>query len=192
METTTANPVLNFVEFFYRNRRRYRNFALRFVQAETVAEQIVDDCLVRLWERREQMEAPTIESYFYVSLKNACLNYLRDRQRQCEIQKQIHDTSDRLRQYDIASLDSLDGAHIFSSEIHDIMQRKLQEMPGRARAIFLDSRFNALNHDQLAEKYDIPKFKVCRKIESVVKILRVALKDYLPTVIVVLTILLCK
>lgn len=191
METTTANPVLNFVEFFYRNRRRYRNFALRFVQAETVAEQIVDDCLVRLWERREQMEAPTIESYFYVSLKNACLNYLRDRQRQCEIQKQIHDMSYRLRQYDIASLDSLDGAHIFSSEIHDIMQRKLQEMPGRARAIFLDSRFNALTHDQLAEKYDIPKFKVCREIEFVVKILRVALKDYLPTVIVVLTILLC-
>lgn len=106
-----ANPVLAFVEAFYRHRHRYRCFALRYVRSESVAEQIVDDCLLRLWERREQIEAPTIESYFYASLKFGCLNYLRDQQRRREIEQLIYDRGYRLRQYDIASLEELDPSH---------------------------------------------------------------------------------
>lgn len=179
----SAGGVHHFVEAFYRHRDRYRVFARRYVRSESVAEQIMDDCLLRLWERREQIEAATIESYFYASLKFGCLNYLRDRQRQREIEHQIYDRGYRLRQHDIASLDSLDTSHIFSREIRDIMYRELEALPERTRSIFLDSRFKALNHDQIAGKYDLPKFKVCREIESVVKRLRVALRDYLPALL---------
>lgn len=125
MEEIQGNNKEHFVEAFYQNRLRYRNFALRFVHNETDAEQIVDDCFLRFFEKRNQIEDRNIESYFYTSLKYGCLNHLRDQQRHCEFKKEIYNKTYRLRQYDITILDSLDSAQIFSREIHYILQRKI-------------------------------------------------------------------
>lgn len=186
MEEGQGNNKEHFVEAFYHNRLRYRNFALRFVHNETDAEQIVDDCFLRFFEKRNQIEDLNIESYFYTSLKHGCLNHLRDRQRHCEFEKKIYEKSYRLRQYDISMLDSLDSAQILSCEIHDILHRELQRMPKLRREVFLDSRFDDLNYEQIADKYTISKIKVKREVRAAVQLLREALKDYLPVLIVLL------
>lgn len=186
MEAGQGNNKEHFVETFYQNRLRYRNFALRFVHNETDAEQIVDDCFLRFFERRNQIEDRNIESYFYTSLKYGCLNHLRDQQRHYEFKKEIYDKTYRLRQYDITILDSLDSAQIFSREIHYILQRELQRMAKLRREVFLDSRFDDLNYDQIADKYAISKIKVKREVRAAVQLLREALMDYLPILIILL------
>lgn len=180
MEESDAHIFHQFAESFYRNRRRYCNFTQRFVHNQTDAEQIVDNCFLRFWERREQIDRKKLEPYFYAALRNNSLEWLRTRLRQQEIRKEIGDRSYRLRQYDIASLDAFDSDSIFTTEIRELTLRELKRLPERTRCIFMDSRFNCLDHEQIAQKYGIPKFKVKREIGIVLQNLRRVLKDYLP------------
>lgn len=190
MEKPAVNPIDVIAENYCRNRRRYCHFAMGFVHNADAAEEIVSETFTRLLEKHKEVEC--FDSYFYSALKNNCLEWLRKQVRHYEIRNEIYDKAYRLRQYDITSLDAFDPNQIFSNEIRDITIRQLKLLPSRTRNIFLDSRFNSLNHEEIAEKYDITKFQVNREIESVLKRLRVALKEYLPAIITIAFILLAS
>lgn len=185
MEKTAINPIDAIAESYCRNRLRYCHFAQRLVHNADAAEDIVAETFMRLLEKREEGEFMKFESYFYTALKNSCLNWLRDKQTQAKVQNEIFNKSYRLRQYDISSLDAFDPNQIYRNEIRDITVRQLKLLPVRTRNIFLDSRFNRLNHEEIAIKYDITKVTVKREIMAAVKSLRAVLKDYLPVILVI-------
>ena len=55
-------------------------FALHYVEDATVAEDIAQEAFVKLWEKRNVYESiPCLKTFLYVSVKNLCLNYIRDR-----------------------------------------------------------------------------------------------------------------
>lgn len=184
MEESDATIYQQFTEAFFRNRRRYCNFAMSFIRNETEAELIVDECFLRFWEKRDTIEREKFESYFYAALKNNCLEWLRKKLRQQEIRSELYDRSQRLRKHDISTLDAFDIGFIFRSEIRDITLQTLKCLSGRTRSVFLDSRFHNLTHDQIAKKYGIPKYKVKREIMVALESLRFVLKDYLPLTVV--------
>lgn len=190
MEKTAINPIDDIAESYCRNRLRYCHFAQRLVHSADAAEDIVAETFMRLLEKREEGEFMKFESYFYTALKNSCLNWLRDKQTQAKVQNEIFNKSYRLRQYDISSLDAFDPNQIYRNEIRDITVRQLKLLPVRTRNIFLDSRFNRLNHEEIAIKYDITKATVKREIMAAVKSLRSVLKDYLPVILVIALVLL--
>lgn len=178
---TTDTPVQKFAEFFYKDRHKYLRFALRFVHNPTIVEDLVNDSFAKFWEKRDSIPADTnVDAYFYTIVKHNCLNYLRDKESQCRIQSKILDTSYRLLQYDIATLENYDPNLIFTSEIKTILQQQLDKMPELTRMIFMDNRFNDMSYDQIAQKYNVPVWKVTREIQSAISSLRVSLRDYLP------------
>lgn len=188
MKETTAAAVVGFVEAAQKNRNKYRNFALRFIHNRDVAEELISESFKRLWEKRDEVDFENIEAYFYVILKNSCMDWLRNRQTQFKVHNEIYDKSYRLLQYDLASLDAFDPNLIFRNEVREIMLRQLNEMPRLTRRIFLDNRFNDLSYNQIAGKYGISIFKVKREMHTAMCRLRTALQDYLPPVLVVLLI----
>lgn len=190
MEKPAVNPIDVIAENYCRNRRRYCHFAQGFVHNADAAEEIVSETLTRLLERHDVIKDLNLESYFYTALKFSCLDWLKSQKRQSEIRNEIYDKAYRLRQYDITSLDAFDPNQIFSNEIREIIIRQLKQLPERTCNIFLDSRINCLNHEEIAKKYAIPKFKVKRDIMVALEVLRSALKDYLPCSIVFILVLL--
>lgn len=182
MEEPAAIQV--FVESYTRNRPRYRSFTLGFVHNTDAADEIVDNTFAHFWEKREEIDAMKLESYFFAALKNNCLEWLRKEEKQARIRNEIYDKSYRLRQYDISSLDAFDTNRIFTNEIRDITIRQLKQLPDLTRKIFLDSRFNCLGYDEIAQKYGVPKIKVRREIQIALTKLKIALKDYLPVIII--------
>lgn len=170
-----------FSESIHRDKLKYINFALRFVRERAVAEDLVDDSFISFWTNRSNIsDCTNFNSYFYTIIKNNCLNWLRDKDAQIKIQKKILDTSYRLLQYDIASLEDYDTNLIFTQEIRVILQDQLKKMPELTRMIFNDSRFNDMTYEEIAKKYDISVWKVSREIQFALNILRIELKDYLP------------
>lgn len=189
MKESTAGTVVGFVATAQKNRSKYRNFALRFVHNRDAAEELVSDSLMRLWEKRDEVDFENIEAYFYVVLKNSCIEWLRSRQTHFKVHNKIYDTAYRLLTYDIATLECFDPNLIFTREIRDIMHRQLNRMPELSRRIFLDSRFDDLSYEEIAAKYGVSKIKVAREIQSVLKNLKTALHDYLPPALSMLLIL---
>ena len=58
-----------------------RSFAWRFVKDNDIAEDIVQDCFLNVWEKRLTFRViAEIRSYLYTSTRNACLDYLKHEQ----------------------------------------------------------------------------------------------------------------
>lgn len=185
--TSGANIRL-FCDSFHLERQKYVNFAARFVRDRNAVEDLINDSFVAFWENRETLAADAVcEAYFYTIVKNRCLNYLRDRQTHSRIENRIHDTKARLRQYDLTALENYDPNLVFVSEIRVILRRQLETMPELTRCIFQDSRFENMTYEQIADKYRISIWKVAREIQTALNILRPALKDYLPLLLLLLS-----
>lgn len=185
---TLDTNIRKFCDTFHQERVKYVNFALRFVRDRSAVEDLINDSFVTFWERRESLAADTVcEAYFYTIVKNKCLNYLRDMQTRSKIRGDIQDTSCRLMEYDLASLESYDPNLIFSSEIQTILEKQLRSLPELTRCIFHDNRFEHKTYEEIARKYGISVWKVAREIQSALQTLRLALKDYLPMLLLLLT-----
>lgn len=182
MENTTLEIQLReFCDSFHKNRRKYANFALRFVHNPVVVEDLVSDSFASFWGKRDDIPRDTdLEAYFYTIIKNKCLNWLRNKEVEYKARDEITDTSYRLLQYDIAALESYDPNLIFTNEIRNILQEELNKMPAITRNVFTDSRFENMTYEEIAEKHHISIWKVAREIQTTINILRVSLRDYLP------------
>ena len=70
-----------FKEIFKKYYLPVRSFAWRFVKDNDIAEDIVQDCFLNVWEKRLTFNVITeIRSYLYTSTRNACLDYLKHEQ----------------------------------------------------------------------------------------------------------------
>lgn len=184
MKDAIFDTLKEFENAFPLNQKKYQNYALQFIHESNDAKDLVNDSFAKLWEKRGEISDSNIEAYFYTIIKNNCLNYLRQKAIRYRVHQQIQDTAYSLLQYDIASLESFDQNPIFSSEIREIMLEQLKKMPELSSKIFMDNRFSNLSYEDIAAKYDIPKFKVRNIIQSVLSCLRISLQDYLPIAVI--------
>ncbi len=56
---------------------RLYNFAVLYVHKKEAAEEIVNDVMVKVWEKRDTVNnIENLETYLFVAVRNHCLNYL--------------------------------------------------------------------------------------------------------------------
>ncbi|GAA0547403.1 RNA polymerase sigma-70 factor [Chitinophaga japonensis] len=66
-----------FSELFRHFYDRLLRFSLQYVQSREAAEEIVSDVFVKIWNRREALEAVNnLEVYLFIAVRNRSLNYL--------------------------------------------------------------------------------------------------------------------
>jgi RNA polymerase sigma-70 factor (family 1) len=65
----------SFTTFYHDHYASFCFFANRFVNNRQEAEDIVGDVAFRVWEKKDELRNDTaLKTYFYTSLRNACLN----------------------------------------------------------------------------------------------------------------------
>lgn len=69
---------------------------------------------------------------------------------------------------------------IVESELRLAFQKGLEKCPPRCREIFIMNRVNGLSNQQIAETLGLSKRTVELQISSALKVLRSAMRDYLP------------
>lgn len=155
-------------------------FVKSYVRDDMVAEDIVSEALINLWEtsKKETVEHPL--SLLLTMLKNGSLNYLKHQEiRQSAIStissKLVHDLN-----YRITTLQACDPQEMFSSEITRIIQDTLNSLPEQTRRIFEMSRYECRSVKEIAEELAISPKSVEYHISKSLKVLRIALKEYLP------------
>ena len=53
-------------------------FAIGFIRNKQIAEEIVSDVYVKIWEKRSSLhQIKNLKSYLFISVKNGCLSHLR-------------------------------------------------------------------------------------------------------------------
>jgi len=161
-------------------------FVKSYVHDEHVAEDIVSESLIKLWERMKTQTIEHVQSFLFTILKNSALDHLKHEAIERKAFKTLNDHLTREHDIRISVLQACDPDEIFSSEIQQIIQSTLATLPGKSRNIFMMSRYENKTNKEIAETFNISVKGVDYHISLTIKALRISLKDYLPLIICLL------
>lgn len=156
-----------FEVFFKEHYPLFLSFACRYLDEEE-ARDIVQDVFTTFWERRTDFHSLiTIKAFFYRSIANGCLNFLRHE----KVKQNYAETN-------WAEMESEESIkeNIIREETQFILYKKLKELTAREREIILLSLQNKSN-SEIAEILSISLPTVKTHKMHAYQRLRVALED---------------
>ncbi len=161
-------------ELYERYAKKLHSLALYKTKSREVAEEIVQEIFIKLWEKRGSQQIEHLESYLFSSLKYQIVSYLR-------VVVSARNTSSVQDDLMLAA----PAEHSLSvEEIKATMEQSIQQLPEKTRQIFVLSRYEQQSHREIAERLELSEKSVEYHITQALKHLRVELKDYLPIVFV--------
>lgn len=171
----------DFNQFFLDYQQRFVHFAYTYVHDEAVAEDFVIESMMYYWEHRHRLPAETnIPGYVLTAIKHKCMDYLRRQQLQQDVSNELSQLYAWELSSRIITLEDFEPNEIFTKEIQQIVDRELDALPEQTRRIFLMSRYENKSHKEIADSLGITTKGVEFHISKATKVLRAALKDYLP------------
>ncbi|HEY9542047.1 RNA polymerase sigma-70 factor [Prevotella sp.] len=151
---------------------RLSNYAMHFLTNREAADDIVQDCFLKLWEQREAQTYLSISALLFRMVRNKCLNYLRHKALEDSEYLQnlnLDDHSERL--YNTDFLGNPDQELLYH-ELKRQVEQTLSELPERSREIFTMSRFDGMKNREIAEKLGISIKVVERHISRALKLFK--------------------
>ena len=179
LDTASLTPS-QFGDIYRRNRDKFVTIAKSYVRQQQAAEDIVADAFVKFWNNRNSITLTGLpEAYIMQSVKNMCLNYMRDQLTRLRISREFNNDRFKALEAEIQFLASEDLGFIFTSEVETIFLNVMDRFPELTRNIFYASRFQGMTYQEIARRYGVSERKVKREIMDALASLRVAFKDYL-------------
>ena len=170
----------SFTAFFQENHERFIAFANSYLRDRAEAEDVVMESMASLWENRDKWQAGSnLKALLLTIIKNKALNHLEHRQVRMRVEGDITDHRMKELNLRISTLQACDPDRIFDSEIQQIVDRTLKNLPSHSRNIFVLSRYKNTPNKEIAAQLDMSLQHVEYQISKVLKVLRHALKDYL-------------
>lgn len=174
-----------FRETFYQLYPGLLRFAKSYIHNSYLAENIVQDAFIILWEKKQFLDTHSnIRAFLVTVVKNKAINLLEKEKNRAEIDSDL--LKIRERNYELDALNSLNPEKLFTDEILEILKHALNELPEQTKNIFILSRFQRLSNKSIAEKLDITEKGVEYHISKSLKLLRIKLADYLHILIPIL------
>ena len=152
-------------KFYYRG---LCSFASRWVPVST-AEDIVQDAMLYIWENRDKLlEELSLKGLLFMIVRNKSL----DRISSQKVHSRVH------QQLEKRFADQFDSPDFYlGTELARLYREALAQLPEQTRRIFEMSRFQ-----QIAAEMEVSPQTVNYHIGQALKVLGVALKDYLPLI----------
>ena len=152
------------------------HLSLQYLHDEKVAEEIVQDSFMKLWEIRETLnDRFNIRNFLYTITKNNCLNYLRNQKTALKHQENLKYLE---MQFNYEAFEKM-GSYVEFEELRLKIDQAIASLPDELRETFLLSRFDELQYKEIADKLSVSVKTVEARMTKSLKILRHELKDYL-------------
>lgn len=145
------------------------SFVFGFVGRRDVAEDVVQETFVRVWQRRGRWQATgSVRSFLYRIARNLALN--ENRASQTRARGGISLTTDRTDR---------DPAQLLEEhDLRDAVEAAISALPERRREIFVLSRYHGLSYREIAETLDISPQTVANQLSAALATLRESLASY--------------
>lgn len=147
-------------------------FAWRFVRSSHIAEELVQEIFMDVWEDRESLDSSkNIKSFLYQSVRNKALNHIKHKNLAEEYNQEI----EWFNRTPITQIHSFAG----DSEFIRRTKKEIENLPEGARIIYKLSRKDGLTYREISEVLDISIKTVESQMSRALKILRQNLSNYL-------------
>jgi len=137
------------------------------------AEDIVQNVFLSFWKDRNSIEInESVRAYLFRSVHNRCLDALKHRE--VILRHNFRSNADN------PSCTEETWETFVEAELYIILLKAMDKLPAECRKVFRYSRIDLLSHKEIAEKLGLSVKTVENQIGKALRILREALKDYLP------------
>jgi RNA polymerase sigma-70 factor (ECF subfamily) len=162
------------------------HLSLQYLHDKAIAEEIVQDSFMKLWEIRETLNDQfNIRSFLYTITKNNCLNNLRN---QKIALKHLENLKYLEMQFNYEALEKI-GNYLEFEALSEKVDQAIASLPEDLQDTFRLSRFDELSYKEIAVKLTISVKTVEARMSKALRILRHELKDYLAVICLITKIL---
>jgi len=120
-------------------------FAETYVCCPGLAEDIVQEVFIKLWENPLRRVSKSLRSYLFLMVRNACIDYLRSVQVEDKKKQKLFDAQI------LSDSSDLDIDDNISQKIKDA----IEELPEQCREVYQMSVFDGLKYSEISEELNI-------------------------------------
>jgi RNA polymerase sigma-70 factor (family 1) len=159
-----------FKALFHAHKNKLFQYSLRYVRSTDIAEDIVQDTFLKIWEQRHTLNVESaFGAYLFRIARNQIFNHFK---------KAVHHAAyeKRSMQQSAESPNHQTEWEVFSSDYEAHLQRAVGQLPAQRQLIFQLSRKEGLSHEEIAQKLSLSKNTVKVQINKALKAIRVYLE----------------
>jgi len=156
-------------------------FCMQFLRDEDKSKSISQEAFIKLWTNREKVQKINgIKSFLYTSARTDCLNLIRhqkvvDRYKN----RQLQESENSLN---MEVLNSLKFDAMSFLELERLIEKSIESLPEKCKIVFRKRRIENKKNKEIAEELGITVKAVEANMTRTLKILKVKLASYLPSI----------
>ncbi len=148
------------------------HFSMRYTHNKAAAADLTQDAFVRLWNMRRDLDRDfKVKAYLYRMVRNSSLNYIRDHSSKTVGLEEIDMEIEEPRLENPTENGDTDLRM-------ELLRSWIEDLPDRRREAFELSRFEGLNHDEIAEVMKISSNTVNNHIVAALEFLKDRYHEY--------------
>ncbi len=172
-------------ELFFRTFPRLFDFASKITRDNAIAEDILQDAFIKLWEKKGRIESINIEAYLFKLVRNQCLDYIRFVKIVSEKETELAEVSKYEELYRIDFVRD-EPCLLIREELKNEIEKTIDSLPARCREVFILSKIDGLKNREIAEKLQINIKNVERHLARAAKTFTEKFSGEIPLVIIIL------
>lgn len=143
---------------------------MRYTRDEASAKDIVQDCFIKLWQKRTRINPEqSLKSYLYTMVRNNALNLIRDLS-SVQVNHEMANS--------ISEADEPKASDQPDNQLEDFFATWINQLPDRQKEAFELSRFEGLDHEEIAEVMNVSPKTVNNHIVAALRFLRDQYSQY--------------
>lgn len=159
--------------------------AAEYVKDDFIAETIVGNIIVRLWEKRDTIEInSSLRAYLVQSVRNRCLNYLQLEHVRREVRFPNQPDEPGVIDYLVLADETYPLGMLLEKELEQEISNAIERLPDDCRRVFRLSRFEHQRNQDIAEQLNISVNTVKYHLKNALKKLHDDLGKYLITILI--------
>lgn len=131
-------------------------FAYDFVNRHDLAEEIVQDTFMKIWEKYDDLDIQVSEkAYLYRAVQNNCLNFIKQNKIKTQYSNELmQQLESRIALFSLSSAHSPEEK-LEQSELEQLAEKAIRKLPPQCQDVFRLSRFEQLSYPEISRHLGI-------------------------------------
>lgn len=143
------------------------SFALRMTASDTIAKDVVQDVLVKIWiNRRSLHNIDNLSAYINRMTRNQVLNGMKRRAHEESLIRELYPSGESHNPTEEAAL---------GKELEQLLHKAIAQLPAQQQNVYRMSRIEGLKHDDIAHRLNISRETVKKHMMAALR----SVKQYL-------------